>query len=336
MNAKKTVSLLAIVSLMVGCSTQKTTSQTNTLTSLSDVNQHIAKTLFNYVDKDKDAKITKDEFVNYSNEKNQLQELKQVQSMIASCDKNGDQQISLDELPNRDAVPQVVNLNEIQPKEPCYLSKYEFSAKDSNHDDILTTEELLSKKIVPYPIKEEVNSEERDRQRDVFLKKHYESCDKNSDGKLTLAEATTKRCRIPSEIFTQADSNKDNFLTLEEIKKSAEEQDNRTPLLAVPAHPIAPHVGLPSSMPVEIRMMIKMSQCDSNKDGKMSESEAVSCGFNKKLFQENDINKDGFFGQEDIKVLQVIRQFKRIDQNHDGYLDINEFQKGNRAIYMPY
>jgi len=239
---------------MVGCSTtHKATPQTNTLTSLSDVNKHITQTLFNYIDKDEDTKVSQDEFIAYTNEKSRLQELKQVQSIIASCDKNGDQQITLDEIPNRDVVPYMVNLNELQPKEPCYLSKYEFSAKDSNHDNILTAEELLAKNIVPSPRVEEVSSEERAKRQEVYLEKHYEVCDKNSDGKLTLIEATSQKCRIPSETFTQADSNQDNFLTLEEIKKNIEELENKRPPLAIPPYPIAQPTELPSSMPIEIR-----------------------------------------------------------------------------------
>jgi hypothetical protein len=61
----------------------------------------------------------------------------------------------------------------------------------------------------------------------LTLIKHYEICDKNSNGKLTLIEASSQKCRIPSEIFTQADSNLDN-LTLEEIKKNSEELENKT------------------------------------------------------------------------------------------------------------
>lgn len=338
MNSTKTVSMLAILTLMVGCSTQhKATPQTNTLTSLSDVNQHISQTLFNYVDKDTDTKISQDEFIDYTKEKSRLRELKQVQLMIASCDKNGDQQISLDELPNRDVVPYVVDLNEIQPKEPCYISKYEFSAKDNNHDDILTTEELLVKKKVPYPMAENINFEERAKRREAVLKKHYARCDKNNDGKLTLAEATTKKCRIPSEIFTQTDTNKDNFLTFEEIMISAAEQDKQreTAIMATPVQPLTP-INLPSSMPIEIRMMIKMPQCDSNRDSKISEAEALICGFTKVLFQESDANNDGFFSEEDSKVLNRIRQFQRIDRNHDGYLNTDEFQKGDRVFQPSY
>jgi len=331
MNSTKTVSMLAILTLMVGCSTQhKATPKTNTLTSLSDVNKHISKTLFNYVDKDNDAKISQDEFIAYINEKSRLQELKQVQSMIASCDKNGDQQITLDEIPKRDVVPYVPT------EKPCYLSKYEFLAKDSNHDNILTAEELLAKNIIPSPRVEEVSSEERAKRQEVYLKKHYEICDKNSDGKLTLIEASSQKCRIPSETFTQADSNQDNFLTLAEIKKNTEELENKTPPLAISPYPITHPIELPSSMPVEIRMIIKTSQCDSDKDRKLNQTEALSCGFTKKEFQENDLNHDGFFDQEDMKILQVVRQFQHIDQNHDGYLNMDEFQKRDRVFQPSY
>jgi len=64
-------------------------------------------------------------------------------------------------------------------------------------------------------------------------------------------------------------------------------------------------------------MMIKTSQCDKDKDRKLNQEEALSCGFTKKEFQANDLNKDGFFGQEDMKILQVVRQFQYMDKNHD-------------------
>jgi Ca2+-binding EF-hand superfamily protein len=257
-------------------------------------------------------------------ERKRLQELKHVQSIITSCDKNGDNQISLDEVPKRYNNSNPVGVYDIELKELCFISQYEFSAKDKNHDNILTAGELLAKNnVIPYPIVEDINSEERDKIREASLKRHYELCDKNSDGKLSLAEATTKKCRIPSEIFIESDSNKDNFLTLEEISKGAKEHEQRVPIVT----PVRP-IKLPPTMPVEIRMMIKLTTCDTNRDRKLSEEEAVSCNFSKEVFKESDKNKDGFFSEEDMTIFNLLRQFKRIDKNGDDYLDIKEFQEG--------
>jgi len=336
MNTIKMVSTLSLLTLLVGCSTQKATPNKDSLHSLFEVNQHISQTLFKYIDRDKDAKISQNEFITYTEEKNQLQEQKHIQLIIASCDKNGDQQISLDEIPKRNSTPEPYRLDGIEPKMPCFISPREFARKDSNHDERLTSEELLaSNNLPPYPRAEEVNTEERNIRREAVIKKHYERCDQNSDGKLTLKEATTTKCRMPSEVFTQTDTNNDNFVSLEEVMKSTEEQYNHSPVMALPVQTLTP-VELPSSMPIEIRMMIKMPQCDSNKDQKIDEKEALSCGFSKKIFQESDLNKDGFFSQEDMKSLNTIRRFKRIDRDNNGYIDLNEFQQGDRVFQPPY
>jgi hypothetical protein len=80
---------------------------------------------------------------------------------------------------------------------------------------------------------------------------------------------------------------------------------------------------------------MSMQRCDTNKDQKLSEAELTSesCGFTKEDFIDADNNKDGYFSQEDMAVLSLLRNFRRLDTNQDRFLSFDEFKKNSRVYY---
>ncbi len=142
MKSIKTVSSIVAILLMVGCSSQKANPKVGNQSDLAEVKEKMSKILFNHVDSDRSTKISEEEFVAYQKEKSELQERRQIERMIESCDKNGDKQISLDEIPQKDPtrpIPIDVMAYESY-KEACYMNRDGFTHFDTNHDNIITFE----------------------------------------------------------------------------------------------------------------------------------------------------------------------------------------------------
>ncbi len=337
MKSIKTVSSIVAILLMVGCSSQKANPKVGNQSDLAEVKEKMSKILFNHVDSDRSTKISEEEFVAYQKEKSELQERRQIERMIESCDKNGDKQISLDEIPQKDPtrpIPIDVMAYESY-KEACYMNRDGFTHFDTNHDNIITFDEMATKKdvpMMPYPTVTPVPipvPEDRIKEMERYITEKYSRCDKNSDGKLTLMEATSKICRIPSDEFLEADSNNNNFLTLQEVLDIAKKRVSEEQII----HHVPP-IKIPPSAPKEVQLMMSMYKCDTNKDGKLSEAEITteSCGFSKEDLIANDHNKDGYFSQKDMAIVSMLRQFKRMDRNKDKVLDFSEFMRNGREI----
>jgi hypothetical protein len=214
--------------------------------------------------------------------------------------------------------------------QPCYMDINRFTSLDSNHDNIITFDELAIKSpmpMMPYPMVEPI-PKDRTNEMETYIKKKYNGCDKNGDEKLTLNEATSSRCRIPSDEFIKADIDNDGFLTLKEVLDIAKKREEEQRLI----HNNRPKI--PHSAPKDIQLMMSMRKCDTDRDGKLSEAEMTSesCGFSKEDLTENDHDKDGYFSQKDMAILHILRNFKRMDRNKDKMLDFSEFKRNNRAF----
>ena len=322
----KTISkiIIGILPLIItACSTPKT----ENLKGISELNNKVSKVRFDYIDNNQDSKLSEQEFLTYEKDKHQFQETSRTNALIESCDSNGDKQISLDEVPEQYVDVPVIYEESVIPHTRCFMTKHHFRFKDINKDDILTFDELIAKQpitVMPYPIA-------RDSKEEMFkyLKKKYKKCDENNDDKLSKKEATSTSCHMPSNHFTEADTNNDGYLTLQEVLDMATKKYEERPQ----AQPVPSQV--PKNAPKEVRLMMSMQRCDTNKDRKISEAELTTenCGFTKEEFIKVDYNKDGYFSQEDMATFNLLRNFRRLDSNQDGFLSFEEFKKSSRVYY---
>jgi len=324
MNRISKISIAVLTLIMTGCSTSN-------IKNISELNNEVSKIRFDYIDNNQNSKISEQEFISYEEEKGQLQKEKHANTVIASCDENGDKQISLDELREENlAVPVVYEINDIG-NQRCMMNRHYFGVKDTNKDNVLTFDELIVKNPMPMPMHVQP-SKDRDTAMQNYLTQKYKKCDKNNDDKLNMLEATSSRCRMLSDDFTKADKDNDKFLTLQEMLSAAK---NYVQVPRVNNHTRPSPIKIPPSAPKEVRLMMSMHRCDTNKDRKLSEVELTSkvCGFTKEEFIEVDHNKDGYFSQEDMAVLNLLRNFRRLDSNQDGFLSFEEFNKNSRVYY---
>ena len=304
--------------------------KTESLKGIRELNNRISKIRFDYIDNNQNNKISEQEFLTHEKEKRQFQENTHINALIESCDKNGDKQISLDEIPEENSDIPIIYEEAMMVKRPCVMNKHHFKFKDINNDGVLTFDELIAKqpvKPMPMPVL-------RDAKEEMFkyLKKKYKKCDENNDEKLSKKEATSTSCHMPSNDFTEADANSDGFLTLEEVLDIATRKyEERPPTQHTQPAPVKP----PVNAPIEIRLMMSMHRCDTDKDSKISEAELTteSCGFTKEDFIKSDLNKDGYFSHEDMVLLNLLRNFKRLDSNQDGFLSFDEFKTNSRVYY---
>ena len=79
----------------------------------------------------------------------------------------------------------------------CFINKKQFSFFDKNTDNVITKDELTSRR---------------------FPSSFETKCDVNHDKKLDRKEATSNSCGYPNDEFTARDLNHDGFLTMEELK----------------------------------------------------------------------------------------------------------------------
>ena len=324
MNRISKISIAVLILIMTGCSTSN-------IKNISELNNEVSKIRFDYIDNNQNSKISEQEFISYEKEKGQLQKKEHANIVIASCDENGDKQISLDELREENlAVPVVYEINDIG-NQRCMMNRHYFGVKDTNKDNVLTFNELIVENPMPMPMPVQP-SKDRDTAMKNYLTQKYKKCDKNNDDKLNMLEATSSRCRMPSDDFTKADKDNDKFLTLQEMLSAAK---NYVQVPRVNNHTRPSPIKIPPSAPKEVRLMMSMHRCDTNKDRKLSEVELTSkvCGFTKEDFMDADHNKDGYFSQEDMAVLNLLRNFRRLDTNQDGFLSFEEFKKNARVYY---
>jgi len=315
---------IILLFIMTACSATKKES----LQGIAELNTKVSKVRFDYIDNNSNNKISEQEFITYEKDKRQFREHSHINNLIESCDENGDKQISLDEIPEQNTNEPIAYEEMQMPNKRCHMNKHHFNFKDTNHDGILTFDELIAERpITPMPVPFKDRKEEMEK----YLKEKYKKCDKDNDEKLTLKEATSTACHMPSADFTEADINSDEFLTLQEVLEIATKKYEES----MNSHRTQPApVKLPASAPKEVRLMMSMQRCDTNKDRKLSEAELTSesCGFTKEDFIESDHNKDGYFSHEDMAILNLLRNFKRLDSNQDEFLSFDEFRK-NLGLY---
>jgi len=191
--------------------------------------------------------------------------------------------------------------------EVCYMTSEEFLEYSSDPEKSFTIDEVTK----------------APKERGINMENRFKRCDSNSDSKLNLVEATSMYCNMPSDEFIKLDSDKNNFLTNTEIKKMYDEElnDNKIP------------IKIFKEMPPIVQINIAINQCDENKDKKLTKDEAESCELALNIFEQYDYDKSNTIEENDIKMIQSMEEFNRIDNNNNKKLEPKEFEEslGNQC-----
>ena len=162
-------------------------------------------------------------------------------------------------------------------------------------------------------------------ERKLEIEHKFKHCDDNSDNKLSMVEATSMFCNIQSDEFIKMDSDNNKYLSKDEIKKMYDKElngDNMVP------------VKISKEMPPIIQVSIAINQCDENKDRKLTKDEAETCELPIKTFEKYDYDKSNSIEENDMKMMQTVEEFNRVDTNKNKKLEAKEFQEymGNREF----
>ena len=186
------------------------------------------------------------------------------------------------------------------------------------------TRYLKAKKAQPIVNKELLTSMIANNAKDRF-----KLCDNNSDQKIDKKEAVLKTCHIDKSVFTIADKNKNNFISIDELVSLPAKYARFRHFLYLPSKDDKIEcVSYLSDTPETYELLLEsIDECDNNSDVKLDKSEATAekCGFTEKEFLEADTNKDGFFEYKDADLIQEIRFFHELDVDSNGKLDFDEW-----------
>jgi Ca2+-binding EF-hand superfamily protein len=158
-----------------------------------------------------------------------------------------------------------------------------------------------------------------------FIKDH----DKNGDGKLSKDE-------LPPDLqehFAQIDTNKDGFVTAQELQTYAERMNKQRPYLIEVAYWVIdvndPEMESTAELQKTYDLLRKM---DTNKDGKLDEKEVAAYRQERqkeradRIFKYMDKNGDGKISKDEARGLWA-DNFKELDTNGDGFLERSEVEK---------
>ena len=277
--------------------------------------------LFNFIDKNRDKKISKDEYVIYMEILKEKVRKERSAEIIHDCDKNRDKKISFDEVRERGESLYTGD-------DRCFVFQDSFYNFDKNSDKIITEEEL---NIQSEPRGYQPSSEERkrvERYRVNGAKERVKQCDKDGDNGLSKIEATSKECQITLEVFRLMDSDKNGILNLDEVTAIPSKYARyREPIYYIPNidNETFTPIPVPLKKILEIDRQV-LFECDTNHDNQLTKDEVTikSCGFTSKEFNASDLNQDGVYSHKDEIYTQNMREFNSLDSNKDGVLDFDE------------
>jgi len=127
------------------------------------------------------------------------------------------------------------------------------------------------------------------------IEKALKAKDKDGDGKLSREEFGG-----PQNIFDEADTNADGFLSAQELTDAARNNPRIQQILGIGMGGGAtkPSAGQAKAEDTANRMLEKL---DANKDGKLSREEMAG---SEELFDQLDTNKDGFVDKDELKQMK--------------------------------
>jgi len=182
--------------------------------------------------------------------------------------------------------------------------------------------------------------EGKKRQEIKEARKTIAHCDKNNNGKIDLKETSSKEdmfkhldinsfekmklmCPITREQILKIDKNKDSSISEKELV------DSYSNPLSTPFGDVASNVpeNFRKKMPPQMQIIIAISNCDPNKDKKLSIKEAKACDIDLDFFKKFDIDKSNTLEIKDLMKVQYLKLFNTTDINKNNSLEVNEFVK---------
>jgi len=298
------------------------------------------KNIFSSIDVNGDKGISFEEYVSYTEEKKYKSRKAFLNKIFATCDTNYDYKIDYSEARmsiivdkndtyyNSDAIdPNYIPLPSVN--YACAISQHNFKEYDLDSDMSVSLDEFFNffkkrKNVKPYITTHRVIS--------IRANERFKQCDKNSDNQIDKKEAILETCNIKKSIFTIADKNVDNFISIDELISLPAKYARYRDFLYPPpsADDKVTYVPYYSETPETYKLLLhSINECDSNLDSKLDKSEvtAEKCGFTEEEFLEADFTKDGLFDFKDVELMYTIKFFKKIDEDDNGKLDFYEWIK---------
>jgi len=297
--------------------------------------------MFSSRDIDGDKGVSLEEYISDTEEEEDKKMKTFMLKMFSTCDSNHDYKIDYSEVRmsivhindfyyNSDAInPNYIPLPSVN--YACRISQSDFKEYDLDSDKSVSFNEFLRhlKKrnqnvyIVPMNIIElhkENNAKDR-----------FKQCDENNDSKIDEKEAMLETCHINKSVFTIADKNEDNSISIDElIALPAKYSQYRYPFYLPSVDDKIVYEPYYSKIPETYELLSNsIEECDDNRDSKLDKSEATAkkCGFTEEEFLKSDANKDGQFEFKDVRILNKAKFFKKIDDDNNGKLDFDEWIK---------
>ncbi|HIP51260.1 MAG TPA: hypothetical protein EYG94_04145 [Campylobacterales bacterium] len=223
--------------------------------NLEKEKSNLSHKVFTHYDLDKSKTLSFEEFSAFSKEMRQKEQEKQIERTLSSCDKNSNGKIELSEVPTEEEMHEAFSSRVDRKKmlKMCHMNQRRFKTIDKDEDGTIDKEEILlsyTQHFVRWGAPMMPPSIEK---RDVLkdFKAKLKRCDKNKDGEITLIEATSVGCYMPSEEFLTYSPNPKKSFKIEDVKEAPKHDENSS---------------------IEIRF----KRCDNNSDKKLNLVEATS------------------------------------------------------------
>ena len=293
-----------------------------------------SQNIFSHIDKNQDKGISFDEFHKNFKQKTLSNDNKMFTQMFYACDRNHNQQIDYHEAQitmarNYYNDIRIYDENIQLPVNICDLSQHIFKSFDLNSDMSVNFNEFLrsmqenqKKHYIPTSEAKEYAKKEKKE----TTEHRFKQCDKNKDTNIDKLEATMQTCQINTTVFTIADSNHNQLISVNELYDLPSKYARfRRYLYLAPKN-----MGDINKTP-DIYSVFTMatSECDSNYDDKLDRVEATSksCGFTEEDFLKVDTSQDDLFTYKDIELKDKMASFDKADTNNDEKLNFSEWIK---------
>ncbi|WP_417389388.1 EF-hand domain-containing protein [Gimesia sp.] len=260
-------------------------------------------------DQNKDGKLTNEEFEASLKQEDrkfpaagaadQDRNRRGMQEFMKRLDRNGDNKISRDELPEplRDRMEPLfkrMNMDEI-PLEALQR----FGSMNRGRPD-------GDRRERPRP-----GDEKRDQDR---YERFFQSLDTNKDGKLTLKEAPERGKPILKQIYRQANKDADSPLSKQEFTEAVRQ-------------------FRPDQKPAERERDTEMNRPEMSNRPEGRRGEFPGRMFQPAFMKSLDTNQDGKLDSQELEQMQTL--LKQLDRNGDGALDLRELMGGDRNGFNP-
>jgi len=300
---------------------------------LKHLKSNIPIRAFKKIDKNHNKSISFEEYTAYRNIKKASRRKEILLKIFNSCDSNHNHEIDYSEVRipfNKKNNSDIVNIDEIYLPSinyRCIISNSSFKKYDSNNNLTISFNEYFNY----FPNRQRIPAYVRPLNNiSIGANARFKQCDKNNDKKINQQEATLETCHINKAVFTMADKNKNNFISLNELTSLPAKYARYRDFFYLPhdRDKVVYMTMYNASTSIEL-LFQAIDECDSNHDRKLNQSEATAekCGFTKTEFLNADISKDGLLSDNDLKLKEEIELFRKLDNNNNGTLDFSEWTR---------